>query len=496
MPVKYLAPFIAVMALFVLVVAGCGGGGTTGGGLPQTTGQVDGYIYVSAVQALTARATGGTPAVGAQVHVADQPLSAVTDSSGYFLLTGVATGAHTLVVSLAGYQALQIPVTVVANQTTRISSSGTLTPAARKWTIMVYMNADNNLEQYGIENMNQMESVPDNDQVAVLVQFDRSPAYDTSNGNWVGAKRFLVRHDNDMTTINSTLLDDLGSTDMGVPSTLSDFIAWGEQLYPAEHYMVVLWDHGSGWRASSVVTGFTRGISYDDSSGHYLRTTDLPGGLTASSPIDIVAMDACLMQMMEVDYQIRNQCRYVVASEEDVPGDGYPYQTWLADLAANPSMTPAAFADAIAHDTVNYYASSASYVVHSVVDTGQLEGVASALDQFASAMIAAAGASPAGFATARSTAESYADYDFKDIIDYANKVKANVTDATVRSTANSLISAVQGAVVSNYTSRSNSHGLSIYVPTAASYNQVSATYIPLGFASATHWNEWLAAQRQ
>ncbi|MHB9023529.1 MAG: clostripain-related cysteine peptidase [Armatimonadota bacterium] len=485
----------AAIILLAYMLSGCGGGG---GGTPQATGQVDGYVYLSEAQALTTKAV-GTPAVGAEVRVLGQTASTLTDSTGYFTLSGVSIGPQTLVVSLAGYQSMQIPVSVVADVITRIpTESVTIIPASRKWTIMVFLNADNDLETFGIQDVNEMEQAPENEQVAVLVQFDRSPGYDTSNGNWSGCKRLLVRHDTNTATINSTVLEDMGAVDMGVPSALSNFIAWGMQLYPAEHYMVVVWDHGSGWRASSVVTGFTRGISYDYSTGNYLNTPELAVGLTAPAPLDIVSMDACLMQMLEIGYQIRNQCRYVVASEEDVPGEGYPYQTWLSDLAANPEMTPATFANTMASRTINYYSGSMSYLTHSVVDTAQLDEVAGALDSFAGAMIAVAGQYPAGFATARGAAESYADYDFKDLIHYANQVKANVGNAAVQTAANNLITAVQNAVVNNYAgpAHPNSRGLSIYVPTPQGYTASATNYNPLALSVNSRWNEWLAAQQQ
>jgi cysteine peptidase C11 family protein len=52
--------------------------------------------------------------------------------------------------------------------------------------------------------------------------------------------------------------------------------------------------------------------------------------------VDMVGMDACLMTMLEVAYQIRDHAEILVGSE---PGDGRPYDTVLRDLAARPGMT-------------------------------------------------------------------------------------------------------------------------------------------------------------
>ncbi len=62
-------------------------------------------------------------------------------------------------------------------------------------------------------------------------------------------RRYLVTKNpsSNPTAMSSTLMQDLGPTDMGLPQTLNSFITWGEQYAPAQHYLLDLWDHGSGW---------------------------------------------------------------------------------------------------------------------------------------------------------------------------------------------------------------------------------------------------------
>jgi hypothetical protein len=121
-------------------------------------------------------------------------------------------------------------------------------PAAEKlWTFMVYLSADNNLEPAGIHDFNEMETVGSTDDINIIVQFDRSPGYDSSNGNWTGARRYLVTKDNDMNIISSKMLADLGDTNMGDPQTFVNFTTWAADHYPAKHYFVDFWDHGGGW---------------------------------------------------------------------------------------------------------------------------------------------------------------------------------------------------------------------------------------------------------
>ena len=52
--------------------------------------------------------------------------------------------------------------------------------------------------------------------------------------------------------------DNLGRRSMVDPATLSDFIRYSKANYPADRYMLVMWDHGGGSLAATVTTRFFR----------------------------------------------------------------------------------------------------------------------------------------------------------------------------------------------------------------------------------------------
>src|SRR5205085_12133055 len=88
----------------------------------------------------------------------------------------------------------------------------------------------------------------------------------------------------------------------------------------------------------------TRGIAYDDNAQDFLDKLEVKKVLTAASKslkrkIDILGMDACLMSMAEVSYQVRGAVDFTVGSEEVEPGDGWPYTTILRDLTKKPEMS-------------------------------------------------------------------------------------------------------------------------------------------------------------
>lgn len=117
---------------------------------------------------------------------------------------------------------------------------------AAKWTFMVYMIGDNNIELSAINDFLEMAAVGSNNDVRIVVQFDRSSAHDTSYGDWTTTKRFYIT--SGMTPTAANALMDLGEVNMADPNSLRAFINWSTSSYPADRYALVLWAHGNGWR--------------------------------------------------------------------------------------------------------------------------------------------------------------------------------------------------------------------------------------------------------
>lgn len=368
------------------------------------------------------------------------------------------------------------------------------------WTVLVFLNADNDLETYGILNMNQMEKVGSTSRMKVVVQMDRSPGYDSSNGNWTTTRRYLITKDNDPNIINSQMLEDMGEVDMGDPATLREFIRWGQENYPATNYCLVIWNHGSGWRSASAYSPMiTKDVSFDDTSNTSIKITDLPYALSgATQPIDIIAFDASLMQMLEVAYELRNSARLMVGSEDSPPGDGYVYDRWLSKLAASPGMGATELGTVIAQEYVNSYVGRYP-VTQSVVELGNISKVAKAADDFAAAVIPHATSNSAALRTARINAQSYSSdyFNYKDLVDYASMVNQLIPDANISAAYKQLQAAMASAVIYEKHTEDNvarSHGLSVYVPPANNY---ISRYEAISFSrDYPNWANMLKAQRE
>jgi hypothetical protein len=284
---------------------------------------VDGYVYSVegrqtselVISRSATPATGQTPVPDARVTITGSSQADFTNDQGYFKIGRVLPGTQTLTVSKPNYTTVTIEVRVVKGQTTHVSQFD------RQWTLLIYLNADNNLETDGVDDVNEMEQVGSTEEVAIVVLMDRIRGTypdDVSNGNWTDTRRFVVQKDDDTERMTSSEpasgAEILGEFDMGDPGTLKEFIEWGLANYPAEHYLLDIWNHGAGWRSRTQVAEATRGVSFDDTDGTSIETVELPFALNVNPLIDVTAFDSSLMQMMEVAYEIRNRTDLVVGS--------------------------------------------------------------------------------------------------------------------------------------------------------------------------------------
>ena len=252
------------------------------------------------------------------------------------------------------YMKLAYPVAILLSLMFVLPSAFSAAPQQTKqkeWTVIIYLDADNNLEGAGVHDMNELETVGSTDDVNIVVLMDRSQGQDTTNGDWTGAKKYYITKDNDLSTIGSKELADLGEVNMGDPETFINFTTWAVDNYPAKNYLVDFWDHGGGWH----------GVCWDDDNkGDNLNLANITYGLDMlkrhiGRNIDLVGFDACLMAGVEILYSIKDSCDVGLTSGTTEPNDGWPYDWIMPALAMKPTMTPKELAKEITEDYVNSY---------------------------------------------------------------------------------------------------------------------------------------------
>jgi hypothetical protein len=376
----------------------------------------------------------------------------------------------------------------------RVAAAGL---APKDWTVMVFLNGKNNLEEFALKDLNEMETAGSSGRVNIVAQLGRAKGYYAGDGDWTGARRYLVQKDAGPGKISSPVLAELGQADMGDYRSVMEFVRWARAAYPAKRYMLVIWNHGSGWTKTG--SGRARGISYDDESGNHVTIPQLGEILRQTGPVDVYASDACLMQMAEVAWELKDYASYIVGSEETEPADGYPYDQVLAALNADPDMPARDLAGVLVSAYGKYYAAQGTGATMSAIKTSALPLFRELADNFAAAAMAAGdrGVIKRGLYYA----QHYAYDDNKDLDSFLAYVAAKSANARLRGAAAELSTFLRGELVthkaaSNYfqtpeglepVDYSLAGGLAVYLPGT----KPPPAYAELAWAKDTSWDDFL-----
>ena len=428
-----------------------------------------------------------------------------TQEGNYTVLPG--TSLYNDIISSYGgrYNVIFRAVCLDTNDTTTSTSYLIL---KTKWTFMVYMDGDNSLNSYVNDDALEMEQVGSSSDVNVIIQADRlyAPAY-----------RYFVKPG------SVEELQSLGEPDMGDPNTLESFLNWAIENFPADHYFLVLWNHGGGFkrltgvlgkRTSSRIELLSGDIAIDEtSSNDALTIPELREALEditrkLGQKIDIIGMDACLMAMIEVAYDIKDTASYLIASENTEPGPGWPYDKVLEVLVSNPDIDPKDLAIQVVKKYIQSYPSSYWEATQSAIDLSKVGNLTQSLNSLTQNLLNAINQGNTTLKNAFQTTiyNSVQRFDdlgsygitledsYVDLYDLLRLVKKNFPSLSqdvlnVEKVYNSTILASNntGPPVANAT------GLSIWFPNSTVYSQYINKYKQLLFANNTVWDEFLGA---
>jgi cysteine peptidase C11 family protein len=379
----------------------------------------------------------------------------------------------------------------------------------KPWTVMVWMAGDNDLEKFGTGDLHELKRIDASDEANVVVQLDRMRDHET--------RRYRLQRG---TPLERDVVARLGETNTGDPRVAVDFFRWAIQEYPAERLLAVIWNHGSGiddtnvyergtevrrrrrplFQTTAALARRDRAIAFDDTSHDFLDNLELKRVLAAvkrqtGRTIDVLGFDACLMNMIEVAYQLRGTARLVVGSEEVEPTDGWPYDRVLEAIVANPRLSNVALGFAIADEFVRSY--SGENVTQSALDLSKLETVVGCIDRLSKALTAAM-RQPAEQVAITRTLNAVQRFDTPDYVDlghFCAGLLARSRAASVKAAAKATIaslSADDGFVAAERHKGGgvrHASGVAIYFPGGP----VSKVYSKLDFARTTGWGRFLEA---
>jgi hypothetical protein len=388
------------------------------------------------------------------------------------------------------------------------SSVSHATPAEKDWTMLVYLNGDNSLDDFGPKNINQMEKVGSSDKVNVVVQWAS-----LERGT---AQRLLIKQDNDLTTVTSPVVQDMGKVDMGDYKSLVDFVKWGVANYPAKHYFIDVWDHGGGWHLSNQAKSktseiFTRvksrpmDISWDDGSGNFITIPQLGLALKEAAKIighkvDVYASDACLMAMPEVSTEMSDSVSIFAGSEETEPGAGWPYDSFLTAWNRAQDSSPANVAKLLADLYVKSYEdgeNGSQEVTFSVFDLSKTESLNRSILNLGASLGSLSADSKALVVKAIGGTQTFLYSDFGDLGDFIKNLESAKIPEIKSDTVNSVKLAMGAFLLANHATQGSyakATGVSIWLPGSAdALNSYWDKYTTLQFQQTTHWGDALKA---
>ena len=254
----------------------------------------------------------------------------------------------------------------------------------RKWTVLVYMAADNDVEKYAPEALNDIEAKFPGRGVEIVVLFDRAKEYDKSHGDWNDTRVYRVRRGAAADAFESEPIASWGERNMGAADTLAGFLGAGMNTFPAPRTCLVMWDHGMGWGGNAVDEDAPGAKESPDELTLGELRAGIEGGLAAAGrkKFDLVVFHMCLMAQAEIAAELMPLADYMVASEAMIPCAIVPYGDLLAGLADAPDPRTAATGMVDAYRRANE-AKDCPVSTSSALDLGRMPALLDALDALA-----------------------------------------------------------------------------------------------------------------
>jgi hypothetical protein len=362
-------------------------------------------------------------------------------------------------------------------------SAAAAPPVKSKWTVMVYISGDNDLENYVVPDIEtELAPTGSTSSVQVIALADRGPGYDTSYGDWQTTKLFHITPG--MTAASTNAVADWGERNFGDPQTLIDFVTWTKANHPADHYALYFWGHGWNWHPDYVMR--------DDTDNDTLDYEELKASLPSIGFIDVVGYDGCNMSSIEIFDLWHGYATAVTSSQEWVGWEGLQYDLFLARLAANPNMS----ADQLA--IASSQSASADKTWSAVAVDARYDALRTAVDQWSLALKNGLGAYRSKYDRAFGATRTFwqAPMD-KDLYDMAYEINRLVGDATIKSKSQAVMNAVNAVVLHerHVNAYADVHGITIYHISKATEKDAEYTYYrsTVDFALQTGWDEFLDA---
>ncbi len=295
----------------------------------------------------------------------------------------------------------------------KVRSQPSVKKQKKAWTFIVYAAGDNNLGPFLVKNIQQMAFIGSTDYINIVVHVDMR-----ATGNKKISRRYYVEK-NKLTQIDNMQTQYM---DSGDPATLISCCKWAIEDYPADNFMLVLSNHGTGpidppsgkvinpselFFFNPLINKFEldrsigfldlmsnaendqRGICWDDTTGNYLSNQKLDAALEVicrehlnppgtpkqlNRKFSIIGFDACLMSTIEIANIIKKYADIMVSSQEVELGTGWYYNHVLSPFQ-NGSLDKRAFAEHIINEYTTAYTKITNDYTLSALDLNKIDSL-------------------------------------------------------------------------------------------------------------------------
>ncbi len=358
--------------------------------------------------------------------------------------------------------AIALLVIISAFPTTLTVGNAESEDSLPEWGFYVYMAGDNTLYEEVTDDLNEMKMVGSNNNLEIVTLTDQLLGNDSHAYH-------VIKHgveETPLSEINATWENEI---DMGDGETLKDFMVWATTEYPAQRKILVIWDHGSGWKKVA------------EDQGSHLTVPEIRRAIedyreiTGDPPLTMIGFDACLMGMFEIAYELKDQAEMIHGSEAYEPLEGWTYNHLLYKLKQQ--TTNSELAHYIVNDYIESYRNGSVYTSYSVtaavVDTSKLEDVWDKLEDFSGQINSVLPVYRDQVSYSRDQTQRYdQNPDYRDLYDLAINVENRIPVSDTIKYSRELQNSINDAVIAEDHWQKpgklpveRAHGLTIYFPT-------------------------------
>jgi len=394
-----------------------------------------------------------------------------------------------------------------------------------EWTVMLYMGGDNNLAPAALADLDELEQVGSTDKVHFTALADVFYLYWDEygapvatildgEGNFVTPMMHITKHPEEgvqshLADTKAVLypIDGFNSAD---PVKLTNFIKWSKERFPAKHYALIIWDHGSSWlpgRAGSAA------VRDDSEGGGIMYIHEIEAAIRNSGVhLDLLDFTACNMASVEAAYQLKDVTDYICASQKIMlAGPDGCFEDFASFLTANPGSDALTVGKRMVDVYVSAYTEDGNYsVTKSLIQTSKLAPIAGAVSQLVPFL-----ADPKIISSDELQSTFYEPIRFLrdvDVCNFTNVIPYHVTNSALNNALANVRQKVHEAVVYNKVFVTDAEepswtfgnrefgegedinvngvgGLNIFLPTERDWTQSNfGYYTSMGFVRASGWN--------